>query len=297
MRSPLCALSLALTLAGCATRPAPHPPLPPHALAEDCTLRVDAAPLRPGDRLVFEWVSTLGAEREVAELVLEVEELGTPGAPRDLSADALKGLEDLIEEWNQADLGVTLQHDVDESPNRLPTGFHRVSVAVRNGTASADKEVCEFPIVCEGRGLLRAGERIRARMAGGRATFSTPELLAMCFDGLATGWLIWSQTLLPSLPGLGDLEALIDKPGWLPWLFSSWSMKFPIWSGVALHDSRVQVPFVLRCGSKDVMLGLVELAAPTGPLCLCGGVTGFRLWRPTDPTKELLMRLVRTEPS
>ena len=40
-----------------------------------------AAPLRRGDRLVFEWVSTLSDRREAAEVTFEVEEVGTPGAP------------------------------------------------------------------------------------------------------------------------------------------------------------------------------------------------------------------------
>ncbi len=258
-------------------------------------MRPDAAPLRSGDRLVFEWVSTLGGEREVAELAFQVDEVGTPGAPRDLPDDAIEMLERLTDLWNEANLGVSLHRDGGDATLDVPTGVHGVSVTVRRGTEPEGKKACEFPIACEGRGLLPAGERIRARLVGDRATLSTQELISVCVDGMTLAWLGWAPSLFETLPGMRDLDELVEKPSWLRWLFSSWSVQFPIWSGVRLHDGRVQVPLVVRCGSKDVLMGLVELAPPEGLLCLSGGITGLRLWRPTDPAKELRMRLVRNE--
>lgn len=256
----------------------------------------EASPLRKGDRLSFEWVSRMGGVRDVAEVELEVDQVGGREESDDLPDDLGAILDGLIAEWNEVTDTLQLERDGDEDLPSLSKGMHSVALRIRHADATELADPFEFPVHLEGHGALLAGERIRARMVGQRAVCTTREAMQILFDYAALVWVYDAETAaLKALPGLWEMTDRVERPSLLRWLFCGCSLDFPLWDGTRLDEFRMQVPFRLRSGSMPMLVGVVELARPDGPLCLTGGITGLRLWLPGAPEEDVTLRLVKCE--
>ncbi|MCR9248338.1 MAG: hypothetical protein NXI31_25195 [bacterium] len=302
-------LSLAgITVAACHSAPPVFDLLPDPLprLADDAAIAAAAAPaagssLAAGDRLEFQWTSTLGDTPESALCILELERLGLRGAARELDRNEFANLQ-----RTAADLGkelglpVSLRLDSDNASHTLPSGGHALALTMELPDGDSPRRELVLPAACEGRGFLTARTRIQELLTRVDPAVDLDGLLDLTFSVWAPFVMLASEHDLRRLPGIDlAMTELADTPSmfrsFFQWMFRQpFEIEFPFWEPWPTADrSRWLVPIRLVWGGQVLVQGYAELARPTGLLCATGGIVGLCLHKPSDPSKSLTLRLVR----
>ncbi|MCA8976205.1 MAG: hypothetical protein KDC98_15900 [Planctomycetes bacterium] len=298
-----CTLFLALVGAGCHSAPGIFTELPdplPRLAAVEALQAVPSS-LTVGDRLEFEWTSTLGGAPESATCVLEVVETGAAKRPRSFTASEVGGLARMGAALGR-ELGLPVAIDVvdEDRCHGLPAGGHAISLAMRLPDGSTTHRELILPIACEGRGLLTARTQVQSMLAQQRPVVDLDGLFELLFSMWAPFMLTEAEQDMRRLPGVDlAMVELADMPSMFRSFFN-WmgdqplELEFPFWQPWPTPDGRFFVPVNLEWGGTLLVKGYVELAPARGLLAATSGIIGLHLHRPSDPQKSLSLRLVRS---
>lgn len=299
MRIVVLAAPLSSLLLGCLARPDVTGVLRDCPASAGAVLPVVAtAELRPGDQLVYEWVSKLGAGPERARVTVEVGAIdaAAPAEAFDPSDERLDGLPALI-----AAIGDLLGRDLEVvGPRtlRLPTGRATFTCAVETQGHDPAIVSLDLPVACRGHGLLSTAALLDGAGSGGPVRLGWQAAAEFVLGLAGALQLCDSPELAACLPGAAECASeLLDPPS--PWrvvtgglFLRSLRVECPSFRGEPLGDGRVRVPFALAWGAHALAHGVVELAPPRGALCLTSGVVGVSCWRPGAPERNVTLRLV-----
>lgn len=263
-------------------------------------MRVPAAvgQLSTGQRLRYEWRSTLSGREDVTHFELIVEAVGQADAGASLGVEPAL-LAAAVERWNEVGEGL---HIAMASADRggaelvVPDGRHTVRLTVSDLDGDEPSSVtAHIPMAFDDASLMRTRDLAMRMRHGCCSSLAWPDAARCAMDLLALPTLLAaSPAMLAKLDAL-PLDRIFDRPNALTWLLGRWQVQFPIWAGERSDNGVVRVPFAVHCGWASCLEGLVEFMPPTGALHWTGGIVGLWLWSPTAPSRRVSLVLVQSD--